>query len=358
MGFHGCLVEENIDSDRRCAGSFDVRVAADRRPGHSQQCIRATLCFSSYEVVLGGVGAEALAGFGPVESPFGVDVPGEDLRELDPTRLGEEPCQGPTTTVRSGCQVERAALACSFVAGEVTFGVGECFPHVQVAFELDVGQVDGVVEQHPRITHENLGVDAWVRSNTGHRVALGDTDGARACGLRPLAEPVTHPGGLDASVRLRPGQLRALLQEGAGGEVGLRPKRGAGIDHTSDTGRSSVDHAAELLHAGHELVEYRWFRLRDVELAERPDRRDRGRNRCGDAVTVGHRIGLVDGVEPGERRHRTRERSHRSPPRIQELQTGQRHLAVEHTRRGSGRRTHTPIMTGGCHRVRRNPPGN
>ncbi len=66
-------------------------------------------------------------GVGPVATPLGLAVPGEDLGELDTREFGKEPAEVPPA-IGEWHQVDVAAGVGALVAGVVAHGVGERLP--------------------------------------------------------------------------------------------------------------------------------------------------------------------------------------------------------------------------------------
>lgn len=176
-----------------------------------------------------------------------------------------------------------------------------------------------------------------VGCDAGHGFALGNTDGAGAGGARPFGELFAHAGGLDAPVGLGPGQLCVLFEQGSGIAIAQRSEQVADIDHVGHIGGGGVDHPAELFDTFDQFGQHVRFCSRRIERAERVDcgdgRDDRSSDRKVVSVTVSDRFVGVDGAEPCKRWHRTRERSHRRPPRIEILDSGQRCRLIRPIRR-------------------------
>ena len=136
--------------------------------------------------------------------------------------------------------------------------------------------------------------------------------------------------------------LCALFEQGSGIAIALRSERIADIDHVGHIGGGGVDHPAELFDTFDQFGRHVRFRSRRIERAELVDcgygRDDRSSDRVVVSVTVSDRFVGVDGAEPCKRWHRTRERSHRRPPRIEVLDSGQRCRRIRRIRRALVRR--------------------
>src|SRR6056297_3486215 len=172
-----------------------VLAAAERAIG--EQGVGAALGFAALQVAGDDfvVGAEAVAGFGPVGVPFGFGEPAEDFGEFGAVGVGEVAGEV-VAAVGAGPEVEAPLVLALFVAGAVAVGVGEGFPHAGVGFEVGVGEGLGVVEQFGCVTVEQFARDARVGDDAGHQGGLGDADGADGFGFGPIGEAVMHAGGL------------------------------------------------------------------------------------------------------------------------------------------------------------------
>src|SRR6056297_2468751 len=194
-GVEGFLVDEEVDGGAwGAAGGGGVGGGG---AGHGQQGIGAALGFGALQVAGDDVvvGAEAVAGFGPVGVPFGFGEPAEDLGEFGAVGVGEEAGEV-VAAVGAGTEVEASLVLALFVAGAVAVGVGEGFPHAGVGFEVGVGEGLGVVEQFGCVTVEQFARDARVGDDAGHQGGLGDADGADGFASGPIGEAVMHAGGL------------------------------------------------------------------------------------------------------------------------------------------------------------------
>ena len=270
-------------------------------------------------------------GFGPVAAPFGVDEPREDLVDLAACQFGQVAAEGPAA-VGAGTHPDVTVGVEAFVAGTVTVGVGQRFPHPRSSLELVERQADRVVQQRRRITLQHRRRDPRVRRNARHQLRLRDTDTTISLGVGPLGQRLVQARGLHTAIRLRPRQLTHVLHHRPRREEPLRPERVRPIHHPHRRNLRSLHRPAQRFECLEPAPQLDRVQRRDVHVGQPRQPRRRPRDRSTRAHS--HRLARRRVDQP-------------QPHRLQHTFAGVlAHLLADL----DTNRTHAPIMTKGCRR--------